>query len=276
MSLVREITVGNVSIGGHNKPLVLIAGPCVIENEELTLAIARHLVRICRQIEMPLIFKASYDKANRTSGKSFRGPGLDSGLAILAKVKKDLKVPVITDVHSVNDVARVAAVADVVQIPAFLCRQTDLLQAGRRGAKCINIKKGQFLGPLDNEYGIEKIVSTGNQDIMVTERGTSFGYNRLVADMCGIPIMREYGYPVVLDATHSVQIPGGGGASSGGIGNCIPFLARAGAACGCDGIFIEVHPNPDRALSDGSNSLNLDVLSELLPQLQQIDRVVKN
>ena len=275
MNPVKEISIGNITIGGDKKSLVLIAGPCVIEDEETTINIAEQLVRICRQIQMPLIFKASYDKANRTSVGSFRGPGLPAGLEILGKIRKDLQLPVLTDVHSVNDMDRVAQVADVVQIPAFLCRQTDLLIAAGDQAGCVNIKKGQFLAPWDMKYVVEKIESTGNKNIMITERGASFGYNRLVADMCSLPVMRKFGYPVVFDVTHSVQIPGGRGESSGGMSDCIPFLARAGIACGCDGIFIEVHRQPDRALSDGPNSMNLEALSELLPRLIQIDRIVK-
>lgn len=252
----------------------MILGPCVIEDEKSTFNIAERLVEITRQLGVSFIFKASYDKANRTSVRSYRGPGLEKGLRILSKVKKGLDIPVLTDVHCINDVDSVADVVDVVQIPAFLCRQTDLLLACAKRAKCINVKKGQFLAPWDMKYVIEKIEEGGNKNIMITERGTSFGYNQLVVDMCSLPILRRFGYPVIFDVTHSLQMPGGLGASTGGRGEFIAHLARAGVACGCDGVFIEVHPNPKKALSDGQNSLKLDKLPRLLEELVEIDRVI--
>lgn len=253
----------------------LILGPCVIEDEKSTLGTAGSLVEITRRLGVSFIFKASYDKANRTSIKSYRGPGLEKGLGILSKVKKEFGIPVLTDVHCTNDVDKVSEVADVVQVPAFLCRQTDLLLAIAGKAKCVNVKKGQFLAPWDMKYVIEKIEEGGNKNIMITERGTSFGYNQLVVDMCSLPILRGFGYPVIFDVTHSLQMPGGLGTSTGGRGEFIHYLARAGVACGCDGVFIEVHPDPQKALSDGQNSLKLDELPGLLEELMEIDRVVK-
>lgn len=254
------------------KPLMFILGPCVIEDEKSTLKIAERLVKI----GIPFIFKASYDKANRTSIKSYRGPGLEKGLRILSKVKKEFGLQILTDVHCANDVDSVASVVDVVQIPAFLCRQTDILLAAAKKSKCVNVKKGQFLAPWDIKHVIEKIEKGGNKNIMITERGTSFGYNQLIVDMCSLPILRSFGYPVIFDVTHSLQMPGGLGTSTGGRGEFIHHLARAGVACGCDGVFIEVHPNPKRALSDGQNSLKLDELPGLLEELIEIDKVVKH
>lgn len=270
MEQTRRININNITIGGDS-PLVLIAGPCVIEDEKATFKIAERL----RQLDVPCIFKASYDKANRTSMNSYRGPGIEKGLQILSRIKKELDIPILTDVHCRHDVDRVADVADVVQIPAYLCRQTDLLLAVAKKARCVNIKKGQFLAPWDMKYVIEKIESEGNKNILITERGTSFGYNQLIVDMCSLPIMRGLGYPVIFDATHSLQMPGGLGKSSGGRSEFIPYLARAGVACGCDGLFIEVHPEPKKALSDGPNSLRLDELPALLEELVEIDRIVK-
>lgn len=260
---------------GGDSPLALIAGPCVIEDEKGTLRIAERLMEITRLLKVPFIFKASYDKANRTSVKSYRGPGLDKGLQILSRIKKEFGIPVLTDVHCKEDINKVSIAVDIVQIPAFLCRQTDLLLAAAEKARCVNIKKGQFLSPSDMKYVIEKIESGGNENILVTERGTSFGYNQLVVDMCSLPIMRGLGYPVIFDVTHSLQLPGGLGVSSGGRLEFIPNLSRAGVACGCDGIFIEVHPEPERALSDGPNSMKLDELPELLESLIEIDNIVK-
>jgi len=272
--MTKEVHIGAITIGGGN-PLVLIAGPCVIEREELVLSIAQGLQEISREIGIPLIFKASYDKANRTSISSPRGPGLTEGLRILGRVKEEVGVPILSDCHSVNEVPRAAEVLDVIQIPAFLCRQTDLVVEAARTGKPINVKKGQFLAPWDMTHVVEKITSTGNEQILLTERGTTFGYNNLVSDMKALPLMRGLGYPVIYDATHSVQLPGGAGKASGGNSEFIPHLARAAVGTGVDGVFLEVHPNPEQALSDGANSLKLDVLSPLLKQLRAIDRIVK-
>ncbi len=272
--VVKEILVGNVRIGG-NRPLVLIAGPCVIENEALTIRCAERLMTLCNGLAMPLVFKASYDKANRTSATSFRGPGLRQGLSILARVKDSLGLPILTDVHSVEEVAPVAEVADVLQIPAFLCRQTDLIEAAARTERVLNLKKGQFLAPWDMENVIGKALSAGNSQVILTERGASFGYNNLVSDMRSLPIMRRLGYPVVYDATHSVQLPGGLGGSSGGQREFVEYLSRAAVATGIDGIFLEVHEEPEKALCDGPNSIRLDDLPPLLKKLKAIDSIVK-
>lgn len=274
MKKAKKIKIGNIVIGGDSS-LVLIAGPCVIEDEKGTYRIAERLVEITKGLGIPFIFKASYDKANRTSVHSYRGPGLVKGLRILSRIKKEFSIPILTDVHCINDVDKVADVVDVVQIPAFLCRQTDLLLAVSKKARCVNVKKGQFLSPWNMKYVIEKIEAGGNKNILVTERGTSFGYNRLVVDMCSLPILRSFGYPVIFDVTHSLQLPGGLGSSSGGRSEFIPYLARAGVGCGIDGIFIEVHPNPKKALSDGPNSLRLSELSGLLKGLMEISRLTK-
>ncbi|NOS36186.1 MAG: 3-deoxy-8-phosphooctulonate synthase [Deltaproteobacteria bacterium] len=275
---MNQIKIGNITIGG-NAPFILIAGPCVIEDEAATMAIAGQLKAMAEVAGVPLIFKASYDKANRTSIHSFRGPGLERGLAILARVKGEYNLPLLTDVHTTEDVAAVACVVDVIQIPAFLCRQTDLLvEAAREAAKAgsvVNIKKGQFLAPWDMKPLVEKARSAGNGNILLTERGATFGYNNLVVDFRSIPVMRETGCPVIFDATHSVQLPGGRGDSSGGEREMAPCLARAAVAVGVDGLFLEVHPDPDRALSDGANSLSLDMVPGLLRECTAIDRVVK-
>jgi 2-dehydro-3-deoxyphosphooctonate aldolase (KDO 8-P synthase) len=272
---VKTIKRGNITIGG-NAPFVLIAGPCVIEDEKTTLAIAGRLKLLTNKLKIPFVFKASYDKANRTSVKSYRGPGLEAGLPILAEVKKKFHLPILTDVHCKEDVKEVARVADIIQIPAFLCRQTDLILAVARTGKIVNIKKGQFLAPWDVRQIIDKAVSTGNKNIIITERGASFGYNNLVVDFRAIPIMRQMGFPVIFDATHSVQIPGGLGTVSGGQREMVKYLARASVAVGIDGIFMEVHINPEKALCDGPNSLSLQSLPALLKQLKELDRVVKN
>jgi 2-dehydro-3-deoxyphosphooctonate aldolase (KDO 8-P synthase) len=272
--VVKEIVVGNVKIGG-NRPLVLIAGPCVIESEAATLRAAERLMTICNAVDMPLIFKASYDKANRTSVTSFRGVGMREGLRILAKVRESLEIPVLSDIHSIEQIPAAAEVLDVLQIPAFLCRQTDLVVAAAKSGKVVNIKKGQFLAPWDMENVAGKAGSAGNGDIILTERGVSFGYNNLVVDMRSLPIMRRTGLPVVFDATHSVQLPGGQGGSSGGQREFVEYLSRAAVATGIDGIFTEVHENPDKALCDGPNSLKIDDLPELLRQLKAIDAIVK-
>jgi len=272
--VTREVRVGNIVVGGDGR-LALIAGPCVIEEETGVMTLARQLKEFCGSLDIPLIFKASYDKANRTSLSSYRGPGIGAGLAVLQKVKDVVGVPVLSDVHQVGELAQAADVLDVIQIPAFLSRQTDLLvEAGRTG-KPVNVKKGQFLAPWDMIYAIEKIRSTGNDQIILTERGTTFGYNTLVADMKALPIMRNMGYPVIFDATHSVQLPGGAGKSSGGLREYIPHLARAAVAAGVDGVFLEVHPEPDRALCDGPNSLDLETFPVLVTQLIAIDQIVK-
>lgn len=272
--MTREIVTGNVKIGGK-RPLVLIAGPCVIENEAATLRHAEKLLTICNGVNIPLIFKASYDKANRTSINAFRGPGMKEGLAILRTVKESLGLPVLSDIHSIEQIAPAAEVLDVLQIPAFLCRQTDLLVAAAKSGRIINVKKGQFLAPWDMKNVAGKIAASGNENILLTERGASFGYNNLVVDMRSFPVMRATGYPVVFDATHSVQLPGGQGDSSGGQREFVEYLSRAAVATGIDGIFMEVHEDPDKALCDGPNSIPLSELATLLKTLKAIDAVVK-
>ena len=272
--MVNEIIIGDVKIGGK-RPLVLIAGPCVMEDENSTLHCAERLMTITNGVSIPLIFKASYDKANRTSVTSYRGPGLKEGLRILARVKEELGVPVLSDIHSIEQVEPAAQVLDVIQIPAFLCRQTDLLVAAAASGRVLNVKKGQFLAPWDMENVIGKALSTGNDRIILTERGVSFGYNNLVSDMRSLPIMRGLGYPVVFDATHSVQLPGGQGGTSGGQREFVEYLARAAVATGIDGVFMEVHADPDQALCDGPNSIRLDDLPGLLKKLKAIDAIVK-
>jgi len=272
--VTKEIVVGNVKIGGE-RPLVLIAGPCVIENEKATMRCAERLMTITNGISVPLIFKASFDKANRTSCSSYRGPGLKEGLRILARVQEALGVPILSDIHSIEQIKHAAQVLDVIQIPAFLCRQTDLLVAAAESGRVINVKKGQFLAPWDMGNVVEKVLSTGNDRIILTERGVSFGYNNLVSDMRSIPIMRAMGYPVVFDSTHSVQLPGGQGGSSGGQREFIEYLARAAVATGIDGVFLEVHEDPDKALCDGPNSVKLDDLPGMLKKLKAIDAIVK-
>jgi len=273
-TMVKEIVVGNVKIGGK-RPLVLIAGPCVIEDEKTTLRCAERLMTITNGLSIPLIFKASFDKANRTSGSSYRGPGLKEGLRILSKVREELGVPVLSDIHSIEQVKPAAQVLDVIQIPAFLCRQTDLVVAVAESGRVVNIKKGQFLAPWDMENVVDKTLSTGNDRIVLTERGVSFGYNNLVSDMRSLPIMRAMGYPVVFDATHSVQLPGGLGGSSGGQREFVEYLARAAVATGVDGIFLEVHEDPDQALCDGPNSMRLSELPGMLKKLKAIDAIIK-
>ena len=262
----RSFQVGKITIGG-GAPLFLIAGPCVIESETHATMMAERLVTVASELDVPLIFKASYDKANRSSVSSYRGPGLTEGLRILAQIKRRTGLPILTDVHEVSHVAPAAEVCDVLQIPAFLSRQTDLLAAAGRSGRVVNIKKGQFLSPWDIAHAAEKVAGTGNDKIILTERGTSFGYQNLVVDMRSFPIMRKLGYPVVFDVTHSIQLPGGAGKSSGGQPEFIEPLARAGAAVGVDGIFLEVHDNPAQALSDGTNALPLDQLCPLLEKV---------
>ena len=272
--MTKLIHLKNITIGG-NTPFVLIAGPCVVEDEDTTFKIAQTLQRITRRQKIPFIFKASYDKANRTSVSSFRGLGMQRALAVLKNIQQKLGVPLLSDVHSVEEISACEKVLDVLQIPAFLCRQTDLLLAAGETGKIINVKKGQFLAPWDVKEIVKKIESVGNQKILLTERGSSFGYNNLVTDFRSLAIMRQTGYPVVLDASHSVQQPGGLGTASGGNREFIPLLSRCGVAAGCDAIFIEVHPNPEKALSDGPNALPLNKLESLLVDLKAIDTIVK-
>lgn len=272
--MTKEISIGSVKIGA-GRPLILIAGPCVIESESATLRHAERLMTICNGLSMQLIFKASYDKANRTSIGAFRGPGIKDGLKILAKVKESLGLPILSDIHSIEQIAPAAEILDVLQIPAFLCRQTDLLIAAARSGRVINVKKGQFLSPWDMKNVAGKLAASGNENIILTERGASFGYNNLVVDMRSFPVMRETGFPVVFDATHSVQLPGGQGDSSGGQREFVEYLSRAAVATGIDGIFMEVHEDPDKALCDGPNSIPLSELAVLLKKLRAIDAVVK-
>lgn len=271
---MRVVNVGDIKIGGGN-PFVLIAGPCVIETEELVFRTASYVKELCDKLKIPYIFKSSYDKANRTSINSFRGPGIERGLEILSHLKEKLGVPVLSDIHLPEEAPVAAEVLDILQIPAFLCRQTDIVVAAARTGKPINVKKGQFISPYDVKYIVEKIESQGNYQILLTERGVTFGYNNLVVDFRSLPIMRETGYPVVFDATHSVQLPGGLKGASGGDRRFVPYLARAATAVGVDAIFMEVHPDPDKALSDGPNMLPLKDLEGLLKQLKEIDVLVK-
>ncbi len=270
----RAVKVGNITLGG-SAPLALIAGPCVIESEDHARRMAEALCRLCARLGMPFIFKASYDKANRSSISSYRGPGLQAGLRILAAIRRDLGVPVLTDVHTPDEAKAAAEAVDAIQIPAFLCRQTDLLLAAGGTGKPVNIKKGQFLAPWDVANLIEKVESTGNRAIILTERGTTFGYNNLVSDMRALPIMRRCGVPVVFDATHSAQLPGGQGRSSGGDRALAVVLARAAVAAVVDGLFLETHDRLDEALCDGPNMIALDDLDGLLRIIQAIDAAVK-
>jgi 2-dehydro-3-deoxyphosphooctonate aldolase (KDO 8-P synthase) len=264
-----EVDIGPFSVGGEC-PHFLIAGPCVIESEAVVLETASSIAEIAKRLGIPFIFKTSYDKANRTSISSFRGLGLVAGLKILQRVKDELHVPILTDIHEVQDVFQVAEVVDVLQIPAFLCRQTDLLCAAAKSGRVVNVKKGQFLSPWDMGNVVNKLQEAGTRKIFLTERGASFGYQNLVVDMRSLPVMRNLGYPVVFDATHSVQLPGGGGTHSSGQREFVAPLARAAAAVGCDGFFMEVHPRPEEALSDGPNMVRLSELPGLLQQLQAI------
>jgi 2-dehydro-3-deoxyphosphooctonate aldolase (KDO 8-P synthase) len=272
--MVKIVKIDHIEIGG-NGPLVLIAGPCVIESEDQIRKTVEGLKEITSEINIPFIFKSSYDKANRTSIKSYRGPGLEKGLEILEKVKGEFDIPILIDVHRIEEVELVSKVADILQVPAFLCRQTDLIISIARTGKPVNVKKGQFLAPWDMKNVIEKIESTGNKKILLTERGSCFGYNNLVVDMKSLPIMRSFGYPVVFDATHSVQKPGGRGTDTGGEREYVPFLAQAAVATGIDGLFLEVHPDPEEALSDGPNMIRLNKVRELLEKLIRIDRIIK-
>lgn len=270
--MTKEIKIGNIKIGGKN-PVVLIAGPCVIESEESTIKHAKEIGKIAKECNVPFIFKASYDKANRSSIRSFRGPGIKKGLSILKKVKDSIGVPVTSDVHSVEEIDEAYKILDIIQIPAFLCRQTDLLVEAAKTKKCVNVKKGQFLSPWDMKNVIEKIEKTGNKKIIVTERGASFGYNMLVSDMRSVLIMKKFGYPVCFDASHSVQLPGGLGSKSGGSSEFIKPLALSAVVCGADAVFVEVHKTPKKALSDGPNMLKLSELESLLTKIKKLERV---
>lgn len=268
------VKIGPITVGGQN-PIALIAGPCVIEDPERTLKIGRSIKAIAGHLGVPYVFKASFDKANRSSHSSFRGPGLEEGLKILKHIKNELNVPVLSDIHCVTQIEAAAEVLDILQIPAFLSRQTDLLHEAALTGKVINVKKGQFLAPNDMKNVINKIREAGNENILLTERGASFGYNNLVADMRSLPMMRAMGYPVVFDATHCVQLPGGAGTSSGGQREFVPYLTRAAVATGIDVLFMEIHDNPEEALSDGPNMLYVDQLEDLLKDVIAIDNIVK-
>jgi len=274
MTTTREIALGALRLGGRNG-LFLIAGPCVIESEAHARMMAEKVARIAGDAGIPYIFKASYDKANRSSVKSFRGPGLAEGLRILGKIKEDLKVPILTDIHDVSQAGPAGEVCDVLQVPAFLARQTDLLVAAGKTGRIVNVKKPQFAAPQDMGNVVEKIASTGNKNVILTERGASFGYQNLVVDMRSFAILQKFGCPVVFDVTHSVQLPGGQGHASGGQPEFIETLARAGVAAGVDGIFLETHDRPEAALSDGANALPLSELAGLLARLQEISTLVR-
>ena len=273
MSL-HTIKINDEVIFGDPKTFVLIGGPCVIENEAMVLRHAEKISKIARELKIPYVFKASYDKANRSSSKSFRGPGIEKGLTILAKVKKEFDLPVLSDVHGMEDIEQASEVLDIMQIPAFLCRQTDLVQAAGKTSCIVNVKKGQFLSPWDAKNIVEKLEEVGCRRILLTERGVSFGYQNLVSDFRAIPIMRSFGYPVIYDATHSVQLPGGKGNASGGNAEFIPTLAQCGIVAGADSVFMEIHENPAEALSDGPNALALGKLKNLLKRLAQLKAVI--
>ena len=260
---------------GEGRPIILMAGPCVVESESHAMGLAEALVDITTRVGIPFIFKASYDKANRTSNTSYRGPGITEGLRVLAAIKQRFGVPIVTDIHEVHEAAVAAEVADVLQSPAFLSRQTDLIVAAARTGRVVNIKKGQFLAPNDMKHAVAKVTAEGNLNVLVTERGTSFGYNNLIVDMRGFPMMREQGLPVIFDVTHSLQLPGGGNGVTAGLAQYITPLASAGVAAGVDGLFLEVHDEPLRAKSDAQNALRLDLLEPLLRRLMAIDAIVK-
>lgn len=271
---IQTIEVAEVRIGGDS-PLAVIAGPCVIESRDLCLQVAETVKDICTRLGLGFLFKASFDKANRSSLASFRGPGLEKGLEILEEVRRRVEVPVLTDIHEAHQAEAVAKVVDVLQIPAFLCRQTDLVVSAARTGKVVNVKKGQFLAPWDMKNVVEKVTATGNRRLLLTERGTSFGYNTLVVDLRSLAILRTFGFPVVFDATHSVQVPGGLGHASGGQREFVPLLSRAAAATGVDALFLEVHPDPDRALSDGPNMWPLHRLEALLSQIRDLHALAR-
>jgi 2-dehydro-3-deoxyphosphooctonate aldolase (KDO 8-P synthase) len=275
MPSVPPFKIGDIDIGG-GQPFVFIGGPCVIESERHASDLAAELAALTTRLRVPFVFKASYDKANRTSGRSFRGPGLAEGLRILASIKDRLRVPVLTDIHEPSQAAAAADVADVLQIPAFLCRQTDLLVAAAKTGRVVNIKKGQFLAPDDIKHAVEKVVEAGNPRVIVTERGTTFGYHNLVVDMRALAIMREQGLPVVFDVTHSLQLPGAGDGVTAGLAQYIEPLARAGVAAGVDGVFLEVHEDPSHAKSDAQNALRLDLVEPLLRRLMELDALIKS
>lgn len=270
-----SIQIGNLTIK-EDGPFFLIAGPCVIEDEETTSRVANFLKELSESTDVPVIFKTSYDKANRTSLDSFRGPGVDKGLEILQRVKEETGLPVLSDVHELDEIEKAAKVLDVIQIPAFMCRQSNLILSAARTGLPINLKKGQFLSPWEMEPAIHKITSTGNRRVFITERGASFGYNNLIVDMRAIAIVKDFGFPVVFDATHSVQLPGGSGTSSGGQREFVEYLSRAAVAAGANGVFMEVHPHPDSALCDGPKSLPLDQVRPLLGMLKKIHRLVRS
>lgn len=271
---LTPVTIGDITIGG-GRPIALMAGPCVVESEAHATMLAEALLGITSRLGVPYIFKASYDKANRTSPTSFRGPGIEEGLRVLAAIKRRFGVPIITDIHEAAEAEVAAEVADILQIPAFLSRQTDLIVAAARTGRVVNIKKGQFLAPDDMKHAVSKVVSSGNSRVLLTERGTSFGYHNLVVDMRGFPIMRELGVPVIFDVTHSLQLPGGGNGVTAGLAQYITPLASAGVAAGVDGVFLEVHEEPARAKSDAQNALRLDLLEPLLRRLMAIDAIAK-
>ena len=270
-----SIQIGNLTIK-EDGPFFLIAGPCVIEDEETTSRVANFLKEISEAMDVPVVFKTSYDKANRTSLDSYRGPGVDKGLEILQRVKEETGLPVLSDVHELAEIEKAAKVLDVIQIPAFMCRQSNLILSAARTGLPINLKKGQFLSPWEMEPAIHKITSTGNRRVFITERGASFGYNNLIVDMRAIAIVKDFGFQVVFDATHSVQLPGGSGTSSGGQREFVEYLSRAAVAAGANGVFMEVHPHPDSALCDGPNSLPLDQVRPLLGMLKKIHRLVRS
>jgi 2-dehydro-3-deoxyphosphooctonate aldolase (KDO 8-P synthase) len=272
---VTTVTIRDMQVGA-GRPIVLMAGPCVIESEAHATGVAEALVDITRRVGIPFIFKASYDKANRTSVTSYRGPGLAEGVRVLGAIKHRFNVPILTDIHEAHEAAIVADVADVLQIPAFLSRQTDLIVAAAKTGRVVNIKKGQFLAPDDIRHAVAKVTGAGNDRVLVTERGTSFGYHNLVVDMRALPIMREQGFPVIFDVTHSLQLPGGGDGVTAGLAQYITPLASAGVAAGVDGVFLEVHEDPTRAKSDAQNALKLDLLEPLLRRLMAIDAIVKS
>ncbi len=275
MKTIQSVPVG-AAVCGPGRPLLWILGPCVIESHELTLRIAEKLAELAERLKIPVVFKASFDKANRTSGKSFRGPGLREGMKTLAAVKERTGLPLLTDIHETQQVGPVAEVCDVLQVPAFLARQTDLVQAAGRTGRVVNVKKGQFMAPWDMRHVVGKMEEVGNRRLLLTERGASFGYNTLVSDMRAIPWMQDLGYPVIFDATHSVQMPGGAGDKSGGDRRMVPYLARAAVATGCDGLFLETHPRPDEALSDGPNMIALDDLPTLIECCLRLRRALES
>lgn len=273
--MIKQVKLNNSIVFGGGHPFVLIAGPCAMESEAILMKTAEGIKTITEKMNIPVIFKSSYDKANRSSIHSFRGPGLDEGLAILAKIKEAFDIPITSDIHEPNQTEKAGQVLDMLQIPAFLCRQTDLLVGAAKTGKVVNVKKGQFLAPWDMKNVITKLKESDCQKILLTERGSTFGYNNLVVDMRSLVIMRELDVPVVFDATHSVQIPGGEGTTTGGKREYVPYLARAAAAIGVDSIFMEVHPDPDKALSDGPNMIKLSMLEEVLKPIQEIDQMMK-